>query len=418
MAFVLQVVFLIPLLIVAAKLLGWAAARIGLPAVLGELVAGVLLGPTVINIWNMRWLVGGDDAMGSTISLFKILAEIGVVILMFIAGLETDVQMARQSLRPALFSATGGSIFPMAGGYLFSRWAGLDWQQSLFIGTILTATSVTITAQTLINLNKIKSRAGSTILGGAVIDDVMGLIVLSVVIAISTHGESGGARGHVIILPIAKMIGCLSVLVVAGPLLTKWVMRVASRGRRYHSDVIAASILALSFGFGAEKLGGIAAITGSYLAGLFVGMSSSHLKVLDEIRTITNYFFGPLFFVSIGLDINARQIGSHWFFFSALLLIAIAGKVFGCGLGATLSGSTWRESVIVGMGMVPRGEVGLITASIGFDAGLVTRDVYAQAIVLVLITTLITPALLRYAFPKEPVTASVSETAAIEISLD
>ena len=414
----LQILLFIALLIAAAKCAGSLATRLGLPAVLGELLAGVILGPTAINIWNMHWLSAAGDSGASVASVFKVLAQVGVVILMFVAGLETDIQMAKQALKPAFWSATGGVILPMAGGYLFSRWMGFDWQQAIFIGTILTATSVTITAQTLMNLNQIRSRAGSTILGAAVIDDVMGLIVLSLVIAVSMHGgQSGTDRWHALMIPVAKMAACLIGIFVAGPFLTRWLMKAAARMHGHHMEVAAALALAFMMAFTAESFGGMAAITGSYLAGLFVASTPSHAKVIEELRAMTNSFFGPLFLMSIGLDVNAWQLGSHLVFFNVLLLIAIAGKIVGSGLGAAFSGFNRRDSLVVGVGMIPRGEVGLITASIGFTAGLVTRDIYAQAVILVLITTLITPALLRYAFPREQLTASISETAAVEISL-
>ena len=309
----LQILLLIALLILAAKLLGWAVSRLGMPAVLGELLAGVILGPTAINIWNMHWLAGSGEGGASVAELFKVLAHIGVVILMFVAGLETDIKMAKQALKPALLSAIGGIVFPMAGGYFFSRWAGFNWQQSLFVGTILTATSVTITAQTLINLNQIKSRAGSTILGAAVIDDIIGLIVLSLVIAVGAN--EGGNLAHSLMIPIVKMAACLIAMLVAGPFLTRWIMKIAARAKGEHLELSAALGLALLLGFGAESLGGMAAITGSYFAGLFVSLTPSHARVMDEIRTMTNSFFGPLFFVSIGLEVNARQIGGHWIFF-------------------------------------------------------------------------------------------------------
>ncbi len=413
----LQILLFIALLIVAAKCAGSLATRFGLPAVLGELLAGVILGPTAINIWNMHWLATTGDSGASVAGVFKVLAQVGVVILMFVAGLETDIAMAKQALKPAFWSATGGVILPMAGGYWFCRWAGFEWQQALFIGTILTATSVTITAQTLMNLNQIKSRAGSTILGAAVIDDVMGLIVLSLVIAVSVHGGSGTDRWHALMVPIAKMAACLIGIFVAGPFLTRWLMKAAARMHGHHIEVAGALALAFGMAFAAESFGGMAAITGSYLAGLFVATTPSHAKVIEELRAMTNSFFGPLFLMSIGLDVNAWQLGNKLGFFGILLLIAIAGKIVGCGIGAAFSGFNRRDSLVVGVGMIPRGEVGLITASIGFTAGLVTRDVYAQAVILVLITTLITPALLRYAFPKEQLSASISETAAVEISL-
>ena len=414
----LQILLFIALLIAAAKAAGSLATRLGLPAVLGELLAGVALGPSAINIWNVHWLTAAGDSGASVDGVFKVLAQIGVVVLMFVAGLETDIQAARRALKPAFWSAAGGVLLPMAGGYLFSRWAGFAWQQALFIGTILTATSVTITAQTLMNLDQIKSRAGSTILGASVIDDIMGLIVLSLVIAVSAGGaQSNGSRWHALIVPIVKVAACLAGIIGAGPFFARWLMRAAARMNGQHMEIAAALSLALVMAFIAESFGGMAAITGSYLAGLFVAATPSHSKVIEDLRAMTNSFFGPLFLVSIGLDVNAWQLGGHFLFFSLLLVIAILGKILGGGLGAAFAGFTRRDALIVGAGMIPRGEVGLITASIGFAAGLVMRDVYAQAVILVLITTLITPALLRYAFPKEQLTASISETAAVEISL-
>jgi len=414
----LQVLLLIALLITAAKTAGFLASRLGLPVVLGELLAGVVLGPSALNIWQMHWLSPVGEKGASVAGVFKVLAQVGVVILMFVAGLETDIQMAKRTLKPAFWAASGGVVLPMVSGYLFSRWVGFDWRQALFIGTILTATSVTITAQTLMNLSQIRSQAGSTILGAAVIDDVMGLIVLSLVIAVSANSGAGGAgRWNSVVVPVTYMTGCLVAMFTAGPYLTRWVMKHAARMQGHYMKVAAALAIAFLMAFTAESLGKMAAITGAYLAGLFVASTPSHEPVTKDLRAMTNSFFGPMFLVSIGLDVNAWQSGGHLGFFALFLLVAIVGKIVGCGFGASFAGFGRRDSFIVGIGMIPRGEVGLITASIGFAAGLVTRDIYAQAVVLVLITTLVTPALLRYAFPREHLQASVSETAAVEISL-
>jgi Kef-type K+ transport system membrane component KefB len=166
----------------------------------------------------------------------------------------------------------------------------------------------------------------------------------------------------------------------------------------HHTEVASALTITFLLAFGAQWFGGMAAITGAYLAGLLVSMTSSQQTVSKELQPMINAFFAPIFFVSIGLEINARHIGTGVGFFVLLLLIAIAGKIVGCGVGALANGFSHRESWIVGVGMIPRGEVGLITASIGLAAGLVTRDVYMHVVLLVLITTLVTPPLLRLLF--------------------
>jgi Na+:H+ antiporter len=400
----LQILICIAVIIVAAKLAGSLAARLGMPLVLGELLAGVLLGPTWLNLWGFSWLAPNPlSSAASAMAIFKALADIGVVLLMFIAGLETDMSMMRRAVAPALWAATGGVILPMAAGFWVARRFGFSAQEAIFIGTILTATSVTITAHTLMNLNRLKSKTGSTILSAAVIDDVLGLIVLSFVIALGPrigHISSGAWREFAITL--GRMSFCLATMMWLGPHLTRWALRHATRLHGNHTEVAAALVIALLLASHAEWTGGMAAITGAYLAGLFVAGTSSQQKVATELHPMVNSFFGPLFFVSIGLEVNAWRVGTRVGLFISLLLVAILGKVLGSGLGAYFNKFSARDSFAVGIGMIPRGEVGLITASLGFTAGLVSREVYVQIVVLVLGTTLITPGLLKLVFAGQP----------------
>jgi Na+:H+ antiporter len=410
----LQILLCIALIILVAKLTGALTARIGLPLVLGELLAGVFLGPTLLDIWSIPWLSHPSSADSvSVAAVFRVLAQIGVVLLMFIAGLETDVAMMRNAVAPAFWAATGGVVLPMLAGSVVARQLGFNWQEAIFIGTILTATSVTITAQTLMNLKQLRTKVGSTILGAAVIDDVLGLIVLSLVIAIAPQMTSGGSMSwHALVLTLTRMVICLVLFFWLGPPITRWMLRQASRLHGHHTEVAAALIIAFLLAFQAEWLGGMAAITGAYLGGLFVALTSARERVCQELHPMMHSLLGPIFFVSIGLDVNARRLEGTIVFFVLLLLIAVAGKIIGCGLGTLFSGFTRRESLVVGVGMIPRGEVGLITASLGLAAGLVSRDLYAQVVVLVLITTLITPPLLRFAFPKTETVATGSDGAA------
>jgi Kef-type K+ transport system membrane component KefB len=309
--------------------------------------------------------------------------------------------MMRRAVAPAFWAAAGGVLVPMAGGVWLARSFGFTLQEAIFIGTILTATSVTITAQSLMNLDQLKSKAGSTILGAAVIDDVLGLVVLSLVIALAPQiGHPGPAPWYSLAITFGRMVFCLLTMFVFAPRVTRWALKHSTRLHGPHSEVTAALVIAFLLAFEAQWLGGMAAITGSYVAGLCVAATSSRDKVSQELRPMINSFFGPLFFVSIGLEVNAWHVGGQFTFFALLLVVAVAGKVVGCGLGAYLNRFSRRDALAVGVGMIPRGEVGLITASLGFSAGLVTHNVYVQSVALVLLTTLMTPALLRYAFPR------------------
>jgi Kef-type K+ transport system membrane component KefB len=405
----LQILLSIAVIIVAAKLVGALVGRMGLPVVLGELLAGVLLGPTVLNIWKLPVFIhpiGSTDV--STAEVFRVLAEIGVVLLMFVAGLETDTSMMKKTVSAAFWAAAGGVVLPMAAGAFLARKFGFSWPEALFLGTILTATSVTITAQTLMNIGQLRSKAGSTILGAAVIDDILGLIVLSLVVAATQIAPGQDYSSRHLLIMVFKMAVCLVTMFWFGPPAVRWILKRAGKMHGHHTEVASALTITFLLAFGAQWFGGMAAITGAYLAGLLVSMTSSQQTVSKELQPMINAFFAPIFFVSIGLEINARHIGTGVGFFVLLLLIAIVGKIVGCGVGALANGFSHRESWIVGVGMIPRGEVGLITASIGLAAGLVTRDVYMHVVLLVLITTLVTPPLLRLLFSAKPAYTEVA----------
>jgi Kef-type K+ transport system membrane component KefB len=397
----LQILLFIALLVLLSKVLGGLSGRFGLPVVLGELLAGVVLGPTLLDVWRFSWFSGATTVPGgggsvSLAAVMNVLAGLGVVVLMFLAGLETDLEMMRRTVGPAFWSATGGVILPMVGGSFLSRAAGFTWAESIFIGTILTATSVSITAQTLMNLGKLRSKVGSTILGAAVIDDVLGLLVLSLVIALELHSGQHAAGWIGVAVTVGRLTIFSTVAFWLGPRLVRFLFRQVRHFHAPHAAVAVALVICFLFAFLAESLGAMAAITGAYLAGLFVAATPTHKEVIDDLRSMTNSFFGPLFFVSIGLQINARQLGNHFEFFFVILAMAVVGKILGCGLGAMSTGFTARDSLIVGVGMIPRGEVGLITASIGFASGLVSSEIYSLVVVLVLATTLMTPLMLRY----------------------
>jgi Kef-type K+ transport system membrane component KefB len=412
----LQILLLVAVLILLARGLGDLSARLGFPIVLGELLAGVVAGPTLLNVLHLSWFSAPASAAGAPISVaaaLKVLADLGVVVLMFLAGLETDVVLMRRTVGPALSAACGGVILPLAAGTAVARVAGLGWPAAVFVGTVLTATSVSITAQTLMNLGELRSPAGSTILGAAVIDDILGLVVLSFVIALEPRNHSpGGPEWGGIGMTMARMAAFFLLAIGLGPRVVQWSFQRAKKLAGHHVALGVALALAFFFAFLADALGGMAAITGGYIAGILVGFTPAQQEVLREVRSLSHSFLGPLFFVSIGLEINAWKLGGHWLFFLALLVVAVAGKILGCGLGAWLGRMSKRDSFIVGVGMIPRGEVGLITATIGWASGLISPLVFSLMVVLVLATTLLTPVLLRIPFrPRKLAAPSPSQAA-------
>jgi Kef-type K+ transport system membrane component KefB len=284
---------------------------------------------------------------------------------------------------------------------------GLDGGRPRSFGVILTATSVSISAQTLLELGKLRSREGLALLGAAVVDDVLVILLLSVLTAV-VHGGAG--PGALLTISL-KMLAYLSVTTLLGffvlPRMAEWV-----HGQPI-SEGLAALVLvtALLFAWSAEVVGGLAAITGAFIAGIGFGRSRLRDEIERDMRTITYGFLVPVFFVSIGLKTNARLlVGPDLWFTLVLVLVAAVSKIAGCGLGARLGGFTFQESLRVGVGMISRGEVGLIVATVGVDAGLIKTELFSVVTVIVLVTTLITPPLLRLAFANGRVSGAGGST--------
>lgn len=403
----LQILLLLALVIAAAKGAGVLARQIGQPSVFGEILVGLLLGPTLINALNWPIFASADGGAGLT-DLVGDLAEIGVLLLMLVAGLETDLQEMRRVGKTAFWSALGGVVLPLVGGALTAVAFGLPlFWEGIFIGTILTATSVSISAQTLIELGALRTREGSTILGAAVIDDVIGIIVLSLVVAAAGASAAGLDLAQVAFLAL-RITVFFGIGIAAGRWMTpllQWASGLPV------SQAILAVVLVVTFvySWAAEYVGAVAAITGSYLAGLLIAQTPFKRQVDDGVHPLTYSMFVPIFFVNIGLQANGRELGSSALFAIALIAVAIVTKAFGCGLFARLSGFSTKEAVRVGAGMISRGEVGLIVAGYGLTHQIIGRDVFSASVVMVLVTTMVTPPLLRLTFPKGRVMGTMVE---------
>jgi Kef-type K+ transport system membrane component KefB len=405
MSHLLQILLLLSLIVAAAKLAGAAATRIGQPAVFGELLIGLLLGPTVLNV--LSWplfapatveTIGGVPP--APLGLLTDLADVGVILLMLVAGLETDLDQMRKVGTAAFWSAAGGVVLPMIGGIFTASAFGMPvFWTGIFVGTILTATSVSISAQVLMELGVLRSKEGSTILGAAVIDDVMGIIVLSVVVAFAQAGGGGSATQMLVIG------GRMVLFFGAAMLFGRFFERILAWGDGLDVSqglLATVTVLAFTYAWAAEYVGQVAAITGSYLAGVLLTRTSFKKRIDDGVHPLTYSILVPVFFISIGLRANARELGPHAAFTVVLLVVAIVGKIVGSGSLARLCGFTNREAIRVGLGMISRGEVGLIVAGYGLSHGVIAQDVFSASVLMVLGTTMITPPLLRLAYPRVP----------------
>jgi Na+:H+ antiporter len=400
---VLQVLLFLALVTVVSKGAGALSARFGQPAVFGEVLSGLLLGPSLLNVlgWGV-FVPRTSGAPGPGLGgIVQVLADIGVILLMFVAGLETDLQEMRRVGKVAFWAALGGVILPLAGGAAAARLFGYGWGEGFFMGAVLTATSVSISAQTLMELKSLRSREGSTILGAAVIDDVMGIIVMSLVVAFIGSGHAASAG---VLAPIVWVGARMTLFFVLAWFLGRRCLEriAASASRLGVSEPLLAAVVTVAFlyAFAAEYLGGVAAITGSYMAGVLFGQTSFKERIDRGIHPLTYSLFVPVFFINIGLQANVKQIPGKIPLTLFILAIAVLAKVIGCGAGAWLSGLRYEEALRVGVGMISRGEVGLIVAGYGLAHGIIGGDIYSVMVLMVLVTTMITPLWLRAVFPR------------------
>jgi len=373
-----------------AKIGGFISNKLKQPAVLGQIIAGVLLGPMVFGILKETEVI-------------KVFAEIGVIFLMFIAGLETDINELRESSRSSAIIAGFGVVVPLILGAGTAYLLGRSLIESLFIGVILTATSVSISVQTLREMGKLRTRQGTAILGAAIIDDVLGIILLTLLISfvLPASAESG------ILVVIGKMLIFFVTAGVVGYLATKLLIRYFKRvnvGDRVVTIAIIACFLAA---FYAEELG-VAAITGAYFTGIIFSTTPFRSKVSHNMQIIAYSIFTPIFFISIGLKVESGDLGSVLGFALIITLVAIAGKIIGCGMGARITKFDNLQSLQIGIGMIARAEVALIITNLGLKLNIIGHTVFASVVLLVLLSTLVTPSLLKYVFSRENVNSSHS----------
>lgn len=376
------------IIIVLAKFCGIVARKCKAPQVVGEIIAGLLIGPSILG-----WVSQSDFLLQ--------MAEIGVVLLMFSAGLETDLKELMKTGPVALLIACAGVLIPLIGGTLLymgfygtAPWGSDNFYKAVFTGVIMTATSVSITVQSLKEMGKLKGKVGTTILSAAIIDDVIGIIVLTFVIGFKTPDSNPGmvVLNTVLFFLFAIVVGFISYKIF------KWVDNRYPHTRRIP---IAGLAFCLAMAYIAEKYFGIADITGAYVAGIILCSIRDSEYIAQKMDINSYMMFGPVFFASIGLKTNLDNVSPEILLFSiAFVIVALVTKVVGCGLVGRLCRFNWPDSLKIGVGMMTRGEVALIVAQKGLSVGLLTSVYFTSVILLIIISSVATPIILKVLYAK------------------
>ena len=397
----LQLALALAIIILAAKLGGYVSYRLGQPTVLGELLVGIILGPTLLDLLHLPYF--SDEHLSEVVHE---LAEIGVLLLMFIAGLGLHISDLAKSGKVAALGGVLGVIAPLLLGTAAGLAFSMPLPAAIFVGLILSATSVSISAQTLIEMKALRTRVGIGLLGAAVFDDVLVVLGLSVFIAL---GAAGGGW-----LDVLRITAQMAFFLLLASVLGRWVLPRLSE--KFHDLPISQGLMAftfvtvLLFGWMAEVIGGMAAITGAFLAGLWLSRSPLRERILSAVSVPAYGIFVPIFFVDVGLTANGRMLGGeNLLLLVVMVIVAVVSKVVGAGAGARLAGFSWLESLQFGVGMMSRGEVGLIVASVGISQGLISQGTFAAIVGVVIITTLLTPPLLRLLFSRPERNAGTKE---------
>ncbi|EFG89335.1 transporter, monovalent cation:proton antiporter-2 (CPA2) family protein [Clostridium carboxidivorans P7] len=349
------------------------------------MIAGVILGPVVLNI------VQYDDNI-------KLLSNLGVIMLMFLAGLETNVEEFKKAGLSSFIIAVAGIVLPLVFGTLSAYMFFNNFWENVFVGVILTATSVSITVETLKELGKLNTRAGINILGAAVIDDILGLILISVVLAVAQTSGSGNSGSLSIVYVFIKITLFCLFSIIGILYIPKYINKFKDYLKPSKEFLTFSIALAILIAYIAESLG-IAAITGAYICGLMLSSLSYKEYLERNVKAISSGFLSLIFFASVGIEANLKGLNMEVLFITLVMfIVAVIGKILGCSSAARLMKMSRSEAVQIGVGMISRGEVAIITANIGLQKGIISEEIFLPTLIVVILTTIITPILLKLAF--------------------
>ncbi len=367
------------LILISTTIGSHISRRLGIPAVIGQLLVGVLLGQAGLN-WVKPDILVHD------------FSEIGVFLLMFLAGLESDLSLLKKYFRPGMFVALLGIIFPVVFGWLTGKAFQVSGNEAIFFGIILAATSVSISVEVLKELNVVNTKEGSTILGASVVDDILVVLVLSFSLSFLTGEASSNAS-----LPLVLIEQLIYFVFIF--LLVKWIapflLSFAEKVYANSSIIIVSLVICLGMSYVADLVG-LSSVIGAFFAGIAVSQTKVKEEVYHNVEALGYAVFIPVFFVSVGLEVDFSDFSEQLLFISILTLVAILTKLLGGYFGAQIAGFSQNSSLMVGAGMISRGEMALIILQIGQQSQLIEPQYYSPLVIVILLSTLISPLVLKY----------------------
>lgn len=373
-------------ILLATQLVSHLFVRWGIPDVIGQILVGVVAGPAMLNWVHQTEMINEFQ-------------EIGVIILMFIAGLESDLNLLKKYLKPAVVVALMGMILPVVVMGFASDLFGMQWFESLFVGVIFSATSVSISVAVLREYQQLDSKEGATILGGAVADDIGGVIALSILISMMRgqgfDGEQNMSLGLTIFLQLLFFVGTYLLVKFLAP----YLMHASQRMLTIAAPAVAAMIICLTMAALADKVG-LSGAVGAFFAGIAIGNTKTSEVVNQSFVPLGYALFIPVFFVNVGLSMRLDHFVDSLLFIIVMTILACLTKLIGCGGGAKLMGFDFNSSYVIGSGMVARGEMALITAQIGYEAHLLSEKYYSDVITVIVLATILAPFILKNALQK------------------
>lgn len=376
------------IILISTLLAGHMSKRIGMPAVIGQLLVGIILGPALFGVLHEN-------------SFIHTFSEIGVVLLMFIAGLESNLTLLKKYFKPSLVVAVLGVIVPMISMYGMSLAFGISQLESLFIGVIFAATSVSISVEVLRELNVLESKEGTIILGAAVVDDLLAVIILSVLTSLFGAQLAAASSTHMS-LGLSLLLQALFMVTVYFSV--KWivpfVMHLSRRLLVPYASAITSLIICFGFVWFAEAVE-LSAVVGAFFAGIAISQTPYKEEINRHIEPIGYTVFIPVFFVSIGLSMNLASLNQHILFITILTVLAVFSKLIGSGLGARWMNNSPQGAYTIGAAMISRGEMALIIAQIGYNAKLLSELYYSEIIFVIIITTVLAPLILKHAVKRQ-----------------